>query len=182
LRFAYADPPYPGVAHRYPEKTEVDHVELIARLIRDYPDGWALSTSSPSLRTLLPLCPPAVRVLAWVKPWANTRPSVPVSYAWEPIVLCGGRRGRLRPRGPGLYPPADWCLSMPTTGQRVLGAKPATVCAWLFACLGAQPGDDLDDLYPGSGAVGRAWEAYLAQRPLRLEPEPVTQLALEHAS
>ena len=28
MRFAYADPPYPGMAHRYPENTEVDHLNV----------------------------------------------------------------------------------------------------------------------------------------------------------
>lgn len=26
--------------------------------------------------------------------------------------------------------------------------------------LGAEPGDDLDDLYPGSGGIGRAWRIF----------------------
>lgn len=42
MRFAYADPPYPGKAKYYPEKTEVDHASLIGRLATEYPDGWAL--------------------------------------------------------------------------------------------------------------------------------------------
>jgi hypothetical protein len=48
---------------------------------------------------------------------------------------------------------------MTTLPGRVVGAKPAAVCAWIFALLGAAPGDTLDDLFPGSGAVGRAWAA-----------------------
>jgi hypothetical protein len=32
MRFAFADPPYPGKAGYYPERQEVDHGELIARL------------------------------------------------------------------------------------------------------------------------------------------------------
>jgi len=31
---------------------------------------------------------------------------------------------------------------------------------WMFRQLGARPGDTLDDLYPGSGAIGRAWTLY----------------------
>jgi hypothetical protein len=42
----------------------------------------------------------------------------------------------------------------------VIGAKPAAVCRWIFDLLGAAPGDSLDDLFPGSGAVGRAWAAF----------------------
>jgi hypothetical protein len=37
---------------------EVDHAALVARLVADYPDGWALSTSAAALPVVLPLCPP----------------------------------------------------------------------------------------------------------------------------
>jgi hypothetical protein len=53
-----------------------------------------------------------------------------------------------------------------TLPGRVIGAKPAAVCRWIFDLLGAGPGDTLDDLFPGSGAVTRAWTAYT--RPRRL--------------
>ena len=46
-----------------------------------------------------------------------------------------------------------WALS--TSAE----ALPA-VCRWIFTLLGAEPGDTLDDLFPGSGAVSRAWAAY----------------------
>jgi len=64
--FAYADPPYPGMARLYPEKTEVDHGELFTRLCADYPDGWALSTASTTLRAVLalPECPDDVRIMS----------------------------------------------------------------------------------------------------------------------
>lgn len=99
MRFAYADPPYPGRAARYyrHEPTfagEVDHVALIASLQASGYDGWALSTAADALRELLPLCPPEARV------WSRTPPR------------------SLRPL---------------TTG------------------------DELVDLYPGTGVVGRAW-------------------------
>jgi hypothetical protein len=42
----------------------------------------------------------------------------------------------------------------------VHGAKPAAFCWWLFDLLGALPGDDLVDLFPGSGGVARAWGLY----------------------
>lgn len=54
MKFAYADPPYVGQAKKHysadPRCAEVDHAELIARLCADFPDGWALSLSSPSLK------------------------------------------------------------------------------------------------------------------------------------
>src|SRR5438105_1916708 len=63
VRLAYADPPYIGVAHRYPEKREVDHAALLSDLATY--DGWALSASSPSLREILPMCPEGTRAGAW---------------------------------------------------------------------------------------------------------------------
>ena len=49
----------------------------------------------------------------------------------------------------------------------MIGAKPAAVCRWIFTLLGAASGDTLDDLFPGSGAVGRAWAAYTGGDPSR---------------
>ena len=48
MRFAYADPPYPGQARRHYKHHpdfdgEVDHGALIERLMDEFPDGWALS-------------------------------------------------------------------------------------------------------------------------------------------
>jgi hypothetical protein len=55
-----------------------------------------------------------------------------------------------------------------TLPGRVLGAKPAVVRRWIFEPLGAAPGDTLDDLFPGSGAVGRAWAAFTRSPELAL--------------
>jgi hypothetical protein len=48
----------------------------------------------------------------------------------------------------------------PADPDRVIGAKPAAFCYWLFDLVGALPGDGFDDIFPGSGGVGRAWERY----------------------
>lgn len=45
-------------------------------------------------------------------------------------------------------------------GSDLIGRKPLAFCVWLFELLGAQPGDELVDLYPGSGQVGHAWTAF----------------------
>ena len=55
------------------------------------------------------------------------------------------------------YLRCDDCAALP---GRVIGAKPGAFCRWVFDLLGAAPGDSLDDLYPGSGAVGKAWATY----------------------
>lgn len=163
MRFAYADPPYPGCAHLYPEKQEVDHAELIALLCREFPDGWALSTHVPGLRVVLPLCPEDVRVMAWVKPWCSWKPGQHVSWAWEPVLVRGGRKDSLS----GMTR-KDWCAVNATTRRGMEGAKPKQFCWWLFEVLGAKPGDELVDLYPGTGDVTRAWDVYMRQLTLAL--------------
>lgn len=47
-----------------------------------------------------------------------------------------------------------------TDPGRVIGTKPAAFCRWVFDLLGAQAGDELVDLFPGSGGVARAWTAF----------------------
>lgn len=166
MRFAYADPPYPGQAKQYRDHPdyagEVDHHELIDRLERDYPDGWALSTGSKNLQDVLALCPP-VRVLIWRK-----QPGTPFGdkfmWSYEPVLLRGCRR-------PADYVP-DVCEAMPQgflmsfrarPDQHVRGAKPEVFLHWLFRCMGLRPDDELDDLFPGSGAVSETWQNWRAQ-------------------
>ena len=166
MRLAYADPPYPGRAHLYADHPdyagEVDHEELIARLRTDYA-GWALSTNAESLHWLLPMCP-EVRVLAWTK---HT-----VAVSWEPVLVYSARRVS------HVTGPRDWIFVEPEAFQYrpkpdsyVIGQKPEAFCRWLFLWLGAEPGEDtLDDLFPGSGAVGRAWDRWNEQPSLLSVP------------
>ena len=113
--------------------------------------------SSPSLRFLLPLCPEDVRVMAWVKPFAAFKRNVRVAYAWEPVIV------KPAERLDGAIPTRDF-VSEPITMRRGLtGAKPDGFCFWLFAAMGLRPCDELHDLFPGSGAVARAWDSWRAQ-------------------
>jgi hypothetical protein len=155
-RFAYADPPYLGLAAKYyrDEPTyagEVDHAKLIASLRTETTlNGWALSASPGSLATILPLCPRGVRVCAWVKPIGVSRKTWGAHNTWECVIVAGGR-----PRRPGIR---DWLRAMPARGGgRLPGRKPLAFCAWLFDLLGMEPGDELLDLFPGTGVVTRAW-------------------------
>lgn len=160
MRVAYADPPYPGMAHRYPEKTEVCHASLIAQL-QSY-DAWALSTSSVALPEILPLCPSKTRIAAWVKPFAVFKPNVNPAYAWEPVLFVTPRkRSRAEPTT------VDW-LAAPITLQRgVVGAKPDQFFWWILDLLGYEPGDTMEDLYPGTGRFSQIIAARDSQ--LRLD-------------
>lgn len=147
------------MADLYPERTEVDHVELIAQLC-DY-DGWALSTDERSLRYVLGLCPPQTRVLAWGRnnaPFFEPNPAA----SWEPVLLSPARRTPVEVR--------SYMVCGAATGphQRngLTGQKPSAFCEWVIRCLGARPEDTLDDLFPGTGGMGEAWERFQRQPPL----------------
>jgi hypothetical protein len=169
MKFAYADPPYPGQAKKHYKDHkdyggEVDHKELIEQLCRDYPDGWALSTNSVSLKMLLPLCPDDIRVMAWVKPFCSFKPNVNPAYAWEPVIVRGGRkRGREKPTV------RDFVSVNITLKKGLSGAKPKDFCFWLFEVLGAKEGDEIDDLFPGTGIVSECWEEFQSEKQQNLQ-------------
>lgn len=176
MRVAYADPPYPGQSEKHyadhPDYAgEVDHAELIERMERDY-DGWLLHTSSVALRDILPLCPPEARVMGWMKSFAAYKVNIPVAYAWEPVIVKACRKPVVSHR----VVSRDWMaltseettawLGEPavmegiTMRRGLSGVKPEKVCRWAFEMLGLEPTDELVDLFPGSGAVTRAWKAW----------------------
>jgi hypothetical protein len=168
LRLAYADPPYPGTARRYYRQHpdfggEVDHAQLVARLVQDYPDGWALSTSAEALPAVLASCPDRVRVAAWFRGERPTRSYRPLT-AWEPVVYFAGRARLSAIAERRLDALVYVARARRTDRRRVVGSKPAAFCWWLFDLLGALPGDELVDLFPGSGGVARAWSAYAPSR------------------
>jgi hypothetical protein len=187
VKFAYADPPYlgQGVKHygdRHADAADCDTVEwhaaLVQRLCDEFPDGWALSLHTPSLKTMLNLCPDDVRVGAWVKPFAAFKKNVTRAYAWEPVILRGGRPI------PTTQPTVrDW-VSEPIAMLRGFpGAKPAAVCWWIFDWLNLQPEDDPTSCEdrPQAGHSARAdrspmttWRYWWRRAPM---PSCRTQLA-----
>lgn len=161
MRFAYADPPYIGQAKRHYRCAEVDHTELVKRLVSEYPDGWALSCSSPTLRTILNLCPPDIRVAAWCKSFCAFKRGVRPAYAWEPVIYCGGRnpvnghRALIPEKNGKQTTPKDFIVEPITLQKGLVGAKPEKVCRWILSLLNVQAGDEIDDLFPGTGIMGR---------------------------
>lgn len=172
MKFAYADPPYLGYGHkknamyhygdRHPGAWVYDTVEgqtaLVAQLVKEYPDGWALSLSSSSLKDILPACPRDCRIAAWVKPFASYKPNVDPAYAWEPVIFRGGRKRKDRPKGQPTT--RDYCSANITIRKKFAGAKPQAFSWWIFDLLGVQAHDEVEDLFPGSGAVTRALAEY----------------------
>jgi len=166
MRIAFADPPYPGQSKKhYSEHAdyagEVDHLALCHEL--DTYDGWVLNTSSVALGHVLDCVRLAGltdwRIMAWVKPFAAFKRNVPVAYAWEPVIVKSARK----PVVSGRMVMRDWLAEGITMKRGLAGAKPERVCHWLFEVVGAIPDDELADLFPGSGAVTRAWHTWQQQ-------------------
>jgi hypothetical protein len=176
LRFAYADPPYPGNAERlygdHPDYAgEVDHRELLLEL--DGYDAWALSTSADALPFVVSCAAAAglssstYRVAVWLRGGRPNRRSLRINE-WEPVLYRPARVARTsssaqvsdvlegrNPRRRTTHPAA------------VIGAKPPDFCAWLFELCGLTPADELSDLFPGSGGVARSWAWWCGRDPSR---------------
>jgi hypothetical protein len=158
VKFAYADPPYLGCGKLYADRHQeamvwddpASHKRLIERLCDEYSDGWALSLHEPSLRVILPMCPADARIASWVKPFAAFKKNVTRAYTWEPVIF---HRGRPRTREQDTW--RDH-LSEPIALRKGLtGAKPWKFCEWVLNGLNYKPGDTLDDLFPGTGIMGK---------------------------
>lgn len=135
------------------------HRQLLNDLVRDY-DGWAIATTPDGLGAYGPL-PVGCEVLAWVKPNA-----VPGGWrlrgTWEAVIVfipyerrAGDSRGLV---------PAHLIASHRPNG--FAGSKPPEWARWVLAALGYDPvSDTVDDLFPGSGAIGRVIDELITDRP-----------------
>ena len=171
MRIGYADPPYIGCAHLYKDHPDyagevVDHGELMARLNREF-DGWVLHASATA-ESIAVIAPAAryfgARWCVWTKGFAAFKANVSVAYAWEPVIIKAARK----PVVSGRIVMRDWIQESITLERGLTGAKPEKVCHWAFELVGAEPSDELIDLFPGTGAVTRAWETWRRQLELQL--------------
>jgi len=167
VKFAYADPPYLCGAHHYKEHPEwhvyatMDgHAQLIARLIKEYPDGWALSMSSVDISAMAAILPADVRWGAWCKPFASFKPNVTRAYCWEPVAFMGGRPiPKTEPTVRDFVEAAETSpaiMESITLRKGLTGAKPPKFCEWILDLMGFDCDlDTIDDLFPGTGVFGR---------------------------
>lgn len=162
MKLGYADPPYPGCADLYRDHPdyagEVNHVALVEQL-EDSFAGWVLHTSATPAAIAL-LAPLVVKTGArwgsWVKGFAAFKRNVSVAYAWEPVIIKAARKPVVSKR----LVMRDWIECSITLKRGLTGAKPEAVCHWAFELLGARPDDQLEDLFPGTGAVSKAWATW----------------------
>ena len=160
LRLAYADPPYPGLAWYYKDHPdyagEVDHGALLDDLLGL--DGFALSTSKWGLRLCVGLLAERKArnwdIATWVRAPRVQRARRPVQST-EFVIFRTARTEVVEQ-------PADSLVFVPQPRvgdpKRVIGAKPAAFISWMFALMGARPGDAFTDVYAGSGRVAQAWQ------------------------
>jgi len=175
MRVAYADPPYPGMSGFYADHPdyagEIDHALLLKQLDTEY-DGWLLHTASTTLREVFRCADRAeidsFRVMAWCKSFAAFKKNVCPAYAWEPVLVKPCRKPTVDHR----IVMRDWIVEGITLQRGLVGAKPEDVCRWGFEMLGLGPDDELIDLFPGTGAVTRAWERWRNELRLPLEAGP----------
>lgn len=161
--FGFADPPYAGNSRLYrkhPDYAGEVNMGLLLHKLSRY-DGWVLCASIKSLPHILKMCPDGVLVASWFKTLAPPLGDH-FRYNYEPVIV-----SPLRRYGPGYVPlamieaPVDGYTFRDTPAEHVIGQKPRAFAHWLFALAGADPAvDELDDLFPGSGAITRAWETY----------------------
>ena len=157
MRVAYADPPLPGVRLGvfYQNKAGSITPRSSRSCVADFPDGWALSTSAKALRDLAPALSAERARLRLGEAASRAR----AEHGHPQHVGAADRRRRGASSGPACAigsrrSPRGTAASFP-------GRKPLAFIAWLFACLGVLPGDNLFDKYPGTGIVSRAFAQLL---------------------
>lgn len=135
------------------------HHRLLVDLLDGY-DGFAIATSPDGLAAYGPL-PAAVRIMAWVKP--NAAPGAHrLRSLWEPVILYPPAGRRSNRNGAGMVPDV---LTAPAPRVGFVGAKPPEWTHWVLDALGYEEGDEVTDLFPGSGLVAQA----LAHRQLAVD-------------
>lgn len=79
-----------------------------------------------------------------------------MAYAYEPVIIKPMRKPVVSKR----LVMRDWIAEPITMKRGLTGAKPEAVCHWAFELAAARPDDVLADLFPGTGAVERAWKTW----------------------
>lgn len=180
MRLAIADPPYLGraalwyggkgrskqgstgrtcgrdelAAEYHPDAARWDspaeHTRLMARLEADW-DGWAMASSAKTLPLIAGGIPERARIAVW-----HVTNAIPdgarVHSKWEAVIVRVPDQRRARSTGTTV--PDVLTAAHPKSG--FVGSKPPAWTSWVLDMLGAQPDDQIDDIFPGSGAVTAA--------------------------
>jgi len=142
-------------ADNHPDAADWDdpnrHEELVLQLIDNY-DGFVVAMAHDNLRDYLSFVPRKVPVRVAI--WTKTQPmpsGARIMNVYEPVLvrIPDGRRDS---EGAGQCV-AD-SVRIPRLNSGFAGAKPPAWTRWCLDMLGFDPVvDEVDDLFPGSGAV-----------------------------
>ena len=66
-----------------------------------------------------------------------------------------GHKAVIPEKGGKQSTPKDFLVCPITLRRGLVGAKPDKVCRWILDLLNVQPGDEVVDLFPGTGVMGR---------------------------
>ena len=185
LKLAIADPPYLGRANRWygdgcgdgygigradshPEAKKWDnpqaHIDMVHELNSNY-DSWAIAMTVHSLSTYLSAIDTdsrnGIRVMSWIKPAAVTSGSR-VTNSWEPVIVKIAKERRGWTTGVHIK---DYLLAAPMRSG-FIGAKPEAWTHWVLDAMGYVEGDEVTDIFSGSGAVTHALNSYRSRLPL----------------
>jgi hypothetical protein len=170
----YADPPYANCRYKYARRNKSRQWgisaradfwrHLVARMeaLRSPEGACAVSLATPELR-LMSLFPSDARVCAWVKNWAQFRPGVWPTFAWEPLIVWGERAhwkrdgAVARIKRPGGVP-FDWLELNPTPrrDRKHETPKPDGFGDWVLdLTLGNRTGR-VCELFAGTGPIVHA--------------------------
>ena len=133
-----------------------EHIALMRAMGRDY-DGWAMAASG---KTLAPIIGVADNLGARLAIWHVTN-AIPdgarVRNTWEAVFY--KVPDTRRAVGTGHRVRDHLIAGHPMSG--FVGAKPDMWTRWVLDLLGFAAGDEVTDMFPGSGAVSRAAEVLL---------------------
>ena len=185
MKIAIADPPYLGRANRWygdgcgdgyglgradshSKAKEWDNPETHKNLVKDLNenyDSWAIALTVHSLSTYLNVIETdsrnGIRVMSWIKPSAVTSGSR-ITNSWEPVIIKVHKSRRGWAKGVRMN---DYLMATPLRSG-FIGAKPETWTHWILDALGYEEGDQVTDLFAGSGAVENAINSYRSRLPL----------------
>lgn len=179
MKLIYADPPYLGCCKLYDHEhgdgtpdldaagqlvhpwdglcwDDITTHRLLIEWLGDTADGWAYCMTSQSLRHILPATDNVTyRVASWVKPFAAFKRNVRIAYTWEPVLFSPGRDRSVDGAPVG----RDHLSESITLRKGFTGAKPDRFNHWILDLMGHVEGDEVVDLFPGTGGMSRALDA-----------------------
>jgi hypothetical protein len=147
-----------GKSDTHPEAHIWDDPETHKQMVKDLNanyDGWAIAMSVHSLSTYLEIVETesenGIQVCVWHKPNAIPSGSRILNY-WEPVLIKVPASRKGRNKGP--MTKDILTANAPRVGFS--GSKPKEWTHWVLDILGYQEGDEVTDLFHGSGAVAQA--------------------------